>query len=246
MSANAIYLAAVWPIPVIIAITFHEAAHGFVAYLLGDDTAWRLGRVSFNPLKHVDPFGTILLPGVLLLLRSPFIFGYAKPAVLTNIPTRPLRRKCIDSERSPCRATSSPGWTSRRVQYLVRRSAYSVLLSASASHEGNENPASSGRCTSMIASSQDSGPVRLDHTHNRGTFGPHRLPRHGAPLAAISRSQRRCGARPKPAGVAACRRARRSCGVWDSRLGVTSAGRNARAGDRPSHQNRCCRPRCDS
>ena len=79
MSADAIYLATVWALPVIIAITFHEAAHGFVAHLLGDDTAWRLGRVSFNPLKHVDPFGTILLPGILLLLRSPFIFGYAKP-----------------------------------------------------------------------------------------------------------------------------------------------------------------------
>src|SRR6516165_7041478 len=50
---NAIYLVTIWAIPVIIAITFHEAAHGFVAYLLGDDTAWRLGRVSFNPLKHI-------------------------------------------------------------------------------------------------------------------------------------------------------------------------------------------------
>jgi Zn-dependent protease len=79
VSANAIYLATIWAIPVIIAITFHEAAHGFVAYLLGDDTAWWLGRVSFNPLKHVDPFGTILLPGILLLLHSPLLFGYAKP-----------------------------------------------------------------------------------------------------------------------------------------------------------------------
>jgi len=66
-------------IPVVVAITFHEAAHGFVAHLLGDDTAWRLGRVSFNPLKHIDPFGTILLPGMLLLLHAPFLFGYAKP-----------------------------------------------------------------------------------------------------------------------------------------------------------------------
>src|ERR1700682_644687 len=73
------YEISVWFLPVIVAITFHEAAHGFVAYLLGDDTAWRLGRVSFNPLKHVDPFGTILLPGILLLLHSPFLFGYAKP-----------------------------------------------------------------------------------------------------------------------------------------------------------------------
>jgi hypothetical protein len=79
MTADAIYLATIWIIPGLIAITFHEAAHGFVAHLLGDDTAWRLGRVSFNPLKHVDPVGTILLPGILLLMRSPFLFGYAKP-----------------------------------------------------------------------------------------------------------------------------------------------------------------------
>jgi len=79
VTGNVIYLATIWVIPVIIAITFHEAAHGFVAHLLGDDTAWRLGRVSFNPLKHIDPFGTILLPGILLLSHSPFLFGYAKP-----------------------------------------------------------------------------------------------------------------------------------------------------------------------
>src|SRR6516165_9096853 len=79
MSANAIYLATIWVIPVIIAITFHEAAHGFVALMLGDDTARRLGRVSLNPLKHIDPFGTLLLPALLLLVRSPFLLGYAKP-----------------------------------------------------------------------------------------------------------------------------------------------------------------------
>ena len=79
MAADAIYLATIWVIPVVIAVTFHEAAHGFVAHLLGDDTAWRLGRVSFNPLKHIDPVGTILLPGMLLLMGSPFLFGYAKP-----------------------------------------------------------------------------------------------------------------------------------------------------------------------
>ena len=79
MSANIIFLLTIWAIPVIVAVTFHEAAHGFVAYLLGDSTAWRQGRVSFNPLKHIDPVGTILLPAVLLLVRSPFLFGYAKP-----------------------------------------------------------------------------------------------------------------------------------------------------------------------
>ena len=66
-------------LPLLIAITFHEAAHGFVAHRLGDNTAWQLGRVTFNPLKHIDPFGTVILPAVLLLSHSPFLFGYAKP-----------------------------------------------------------------------------------------------------------------------------------------------------------------------
>ena len=73
------YQLSVWVLPLIIAITFHEAAHGFVAHRLGDDTAYNLGRVSFNPLRHIDPFGTLVLPGVLLLSHSPFLFGYAKP-----------------------------------------------------------------------------------------------------------------------------------------------------------------------
>ena len=76
---NMIYVASIWVIPLVTAITFHEAAHGYVAHFLGDETAWRLGRVSLNPLKHIDPVGTILLPGLLMLLRSPFLFGYAKP-----------------------------------------------------------------------------------------------------------------------------------------------------------------------
>jgi Zn-dependent protease len=80
---------------VIIAITFHEAAHGFVAHLLGDDTAWRLGRVSFNPAKHIDPFGTILLPGILLLLRAPFLFGYAKPVPVNFQKLRSPRRDMV-------------------------------------------------------------------------------------------------------------------------------------------------------
>src|ERR1035438_5113075 len=73
------YTISIWLLPVLIAITFHEAAHGYVARYLGDDTASKLGRVSLNPLRHIDPFGTILLPGLLLLGHSPFLFGYAKP-----------------------------------------------------------------------------------------------------------------------------------------------------------------------
>lgn len=87
--------ASTWVIPVIVAITFHEAAHGFVALLCGDQTAWRLGRVSFNPLKHIDPFGTLLLPGLLLLLRSSFLFGYAKPVPVNFRALRHPRRDMI-------------------------------------------------------------------------------------------------------------------------------------------------------
>jgi Zn-dependent protease len=75
----ALYEASTWVLPVVFAVTLHEAAHGFVANRCGDDTAWRAGRVSANPLKHIDRFGTIVLPALLLLLRSPFLFGYAKP-----------------------------------------------------------------------------------------------------------------------------------------------------------------------
>jgi Zn-dependent protease len=79
VSTETLYLISVWLLPVLIAITFHEAAHAFVARFLGDHTASRLGRVSLNPIRHIDPIGTVLLPGLLLLAKSPFLFGYAKP-----------------------------------------------------------------------------------------------------------------------------------------------------------------------
>ncbi|HEY7608813.1 MAG TPA: site-2 protease family protein [Alphaproteobacteria bacterium] len=69
----------------IIAITFHEAAHGFVAYKLGDPTAYQQGRVSFNPIRHIDPFGTVVLP-LLLFITSGWILGWAKP-----VPVNPSR-----------------------------------------------------------------------------------------------------------------------------------------------------------
>ena len=69
----------IWIVPVLLGITVHEVMHGWVASRLGDKTALMLGRLTLNPLKHVDPVGTILIPGMLLLLQSGFIFGYAKP-----------------------------------------------------------------------------------------------------------------------------------------------------------------------
>ncbi|WP_407183827.1 site-2 protease family protein [Bradyrhizobium centrosematis] len=73
------YDLSVWVLPLVLAITFHEAAHAFVADRLGDNTAAQLGRVSFNPIRHIDPFGTLILPAMLLFAHSPFLFGYAKP-----------------------------------------------------------------------------------------------------------------------------------------------------------------------
>jgi Zn-dependent protease len=90
-----IYTISIWLLPAIIAITFHEAAHALVARALGDDTASRLGRVSLNPLKHIDPFGTILLPGALLLAQSPFLFGYAKPVPVNFGALRNPRRDMV-------------------------------------------------------------------------------------------------------------------------------------------------------
>lgn len=74
-----LYGLATWAIPVLFAITLHEVAHGWVANKLGDSTAKMLGRLSLNPIKHVDPVGTIAVPAVLLLIGSPFLFGWAKP-----------------------------------------------------------------------------------------------------------------------------------------------------------------------
>ncbi len=89
-----LYEFSTWIIPLVIAITFHEAAHGYIARLFGDNTAWLQGRVSFNPLKHIDPFGTVLLPALLLVTHSPFLFGYAKPV---PVNFRALRRPKLDS-----------------------------------------------------------------------------------------------------------------------------------------------------
>ncbi len=85
----------VWFLPVIIAITFHEAAHGWMAEKLGDDTARRMGRVTFNPIAHIDPFGTLILPGMLLLFGAPFIFGWAKPVPVAFHRLRHPKRDMI-------------------------------------------------------------------------------------------------------------------------------------------------------
>jgi len=75
---NTLQLFSVWALPLLFAITLHEVAHGWTARYFGDDTAERMGRLSLNPLRHIDPVGTILVPAVLLMLGG-FVFGWAKP-----------------------------------------------------------------------------------------------------------------------------------------------------------------------
>ena len=79
LELNLVQKIAVWVVPVLLAITVHEVSHGWIARKLGDNTAFMLGRLTLNPLKHVDPMGTIVIPGLLLLMQAGFIFGYAKP-----------------------------------------------------------------------------------------------------------------------------------------------------------------------
>ena len=86
---------AIWALPVLIAIIFHEIAHGWVANLLGDPTAAKMGRLTLNPLAHIDIFGTILLPLALIIANAPFLFGYAKPVPLNFYNLRSPKRDMV-------------------------------------------------------------------------------------------------------------------------------------------------------
>ena len=93
---------AVWVPPVLLGITVHEVAHGWVASKLGDKTAKMMGRLTLNPLKHVDPVGTILIPGLLLLMQAGFIFGYAKPVPINwKNPRHPKRDMALVAVAGP-------------------------------------------------------------------------------------------------------------------------------------------------
>lgn len=94
---------AISALPILLAITFHEVAHGFVAYKLGDPTAKMMGRLTLNPLSHIDPWGTILMPGLLLVLTNgQFVFGYAKPVPINpNYFRNPRRDMAISAAAGP-------------------------------------------------------------------------------------------------------------------------------------------------
>ncbi|MBI2236887.1 MAG: site-2 protease family protein [Magnetospirillum sp.] len=87
---NLIYGLSIWALPLVFAVTLHEAAHGYAALAMGDDTARRMGRLSLNPLRHIDPVGTILVPAVLLAMGG-MLFGWAKPVPVNFGKLRNLR-----------------------------------------------------------------------------------------------------------------------------------------------------------
>jgi Zn-dependent protease len=87
-----IQIFAVYALPVLFAITLHEACHAYAAKYFGDQTAYLQGRMSLNPVKHVDPIGTLLIPVLLLLVKSPFLFGYAKPVPVNYANLRKPKR----------------------------------------------------------------------------------------------------------------------------------------------------------
>ena len=114
-----LYDISVWVLPLVIAITFHEAAHGFVAHRLGDNTAYDLGRVSFNPIRHIDPFGTLIMPAILLMSHSPFLFGYAKPV--------PVNFRALRSPRIDMVLVAIAGPVTNIVLALLAAAAFHVL-----------------------------------------------------------------------------------------------------------------------
>lgn len=115
-----LFQVSIWTVPVLIAVTLHEAAHGWVAWKLGDDTAYRLGRVTFNPLRHIDPFGTILLPAMLLLASGGSVmFGAAKPV--------PVNFSCLRRPRRDMVLVAAAGPAANLVIAMIAAALFHIL-----------------------------------------------------------------------------------------------------------------------
>jgi len=95
MIAEYVQRISIWAIPILAAIVFHEVAHGWVAFRLGDPTAARMGRLTLNPISHIDLFGTVILPLLLVIAHAPFLFGYAKPVPVNFQNLRNPKRHMI-------------------------------------------------------------------------------------------------------------------------------------------------------
>ena len=121
----------VWVVPVVFAITVHEVAHGWMAKRHGDNTAWMLGRLTLNPIKHIDPIGTIILPGLLLISGTGFIFGWAKPVpVNTRNLKNPKRDMAIVAIAGPvANLLMALGWAMlARVGVMINMQAATVPM----------------------------------------------------------------------------------------------------------------------
>jgi len=134
MNPNTLFQIATWLIPLIIAIVFHEVSHGLVARRLGDPTAEERGRLSLNPVRHIDPFGTLILPLLLALSHAP-IFGWAKPVPVNYRRLRNPRRDMV------LVALAGPGMN------LLLAVLGAVVLAATLSFSSNPN----GLATTLIA-----------------------------------------------------------------------------------------------
>lgn len=124
---NTLQTLAIWTVPVLLAITLHEVSHGWAARYFGDHTAERLGRLSLNPLRHVDPVGTVIVPGLLLMLGG-FLFGWAKPV--------PVAMQNLRKPRQHMAWVALAGPMSNFVMGL----AWGLLLKLSFSIGGGEGP----------------------------------------------------------------------------------------------------------
>ena len=121
------YYISIYAIPLIFAITLHEAAHGYAARYFGDNTAYMMGRISLNPVRHIDPMGTIGLPVLLLVLGSPIMFGWAKPV--------PVNFSALRNPKQDMRYVAAAGPAANLVMAIAWALALRILLSMGVSNE---------------------------------------------------------------------------------------------------------------
>lgn len=128
LKMHTISLIILYAVPLIFAITVHEVAHGYVANQLGDPTAKMLGRLTLNPVKHIDPIGTLLLPGLLILLGSPFIFGWAKPV--------PIDWRNLKHQRRDVALVAAAGPGANLIMALLWGVIFKITLLLTTPHSG--------------------------------------------------------------------------------------------------------------